>query len=197
MLAWASLVQFPFSAPIYFCYVTPLAVVVRGGPAGHNARAHSSRCRRSGRVLLAFALASMNRGYVYNLGVVHEVMALDRAARVSNGRACEWAGADAVTYRRLMKLIATHIGDGQLVAGPDAPEVYFLTGRFSPSGTLFDFFDDQRSPEGGMNDMPGWPAAQRRRAEPQPPVLVRDHRPHLAAKVRQQFPHSKASARSK
>ena len=25
MLAWAALVQIPFSAPIYFCYVTPLA----------------------------------------------------------------------------------------------------------------------------------------------------------------------------
>ena len=36
-LAWASLVQLPFSAPIYFCYVTPLAVIAAVAVAGHSA----------------------------------------------------------------------------------------------------------------------------------------------------------------
>jgi len=135
MLAWASLVQFPFSAPIYFCYVTPLAVVSAVALAGNAGVATRPALPAVAVLLLVFALASMNRGYVYNLGVVHEVMAptvpleLERASlRVGE--------ADAVMYQRLMKLIAARLGDGQLVAGPDAPEVYFLTGRFSPSGTL-------------------------------------------------------------
>ena len=75
------------------------------------------------------------------------------------------------------------------MAGPDAPEVYFLTGRFSPSGTLFDFFTDQVSAEGGLNDLPGLPGAS---------VVVLNHgrrfslgpSAHLAAKVRRMFPNS-------
>jgi hypothetical protein len=77
------------------------------------------------------------------------------------------------------------------VAGPDAPEVYFLTGRFSPSGTLFDFFTDGVSAEGGLNDLPGLPSAS---------VVVLNHgrrfsqgpSAHLAAKARRMFPHSEA-----
>jgi hypothetical protein len=97
---------------------------------------------------------------------------------------------DAATYRRLVKLIAARIGDGELVAGPDSPEVYFLTGRFSPSGTLFDFFDDQASMEGGARDLPGWQTArvvvlnESRRFSPGPS-------PELAERIRQTFRHSR------
>ncbi len=190
MLAWASLVQFPFSAPIYFCYVTPLAVVSAVALAGNAGVATRPALPAAAVLLLVFALASMNRGYVYNLGVVHEVMAptvpleLERASlRVGE--------PDAVMYQRLMKLIAARLGDGQLVAGPDAPEVYFLTGRFSPSGTLFDFFDDHGSLEGGTNDLPGWQTAR---------VVVLNHSRRFslgpstafAARVREEFRHSRA-----
>ena len=190
MLAWASLVQFPFSAPIYFCYVTPLAVVSAVALAGNAGVATRPALPAVAVLLLVFALASMNRGYVYNLGVVHEVMAptvpleLERAS-LRGGE------PDAVMYQRLMKLIAARLGDGQLVAGPDAPEVYFLTGRFSPSGTLFDFFDDHGSLEGGTNDLPGWQTAG---------VVVLNHSRRFslgpstgfAARVREEFRHSRA-----
>ncbi len=190
MLAWASLVQFPFSAPIYFCYVTPLAVVSAVALAGNAGVATRPALPAAAVLLLVFSLASMNRGYVYNLGVVHEVMAptvpleLERASlRVGE--------PDAVMYQRLMKLIAARLGDGQLVAGPDAPEVYFLTGRFSPSGTLFDFFDDHGSLEGGTNDLPGWQTAR---------VVVLNHSRRFslgpstafAARVREELRHSRA-----
>jgi hypothetical protein len=188
MLAWASLVQFPFSAPIYFCYVAPLAVVAGVVAAG--------RSERSGRllmpvatVLLLFGLAIMNRGYVYNLGALHRVVStvpsgLDRAG-------LNISEADVVTYRRVMTLIAAHMGEGGLVAGPDAPEVYFLAGRFSPSGTLFDFFDEHSSMESGVGDLPGWQTAS---------VVVLNHgrrfsfgpSTEFAAKVRRAFPQSEA-----
>jgi Dolichyl-phosphate-mannose-protein mannosyltransferase len=187
-LAWSSLVQVPFSAPIYFCYVVPLAVVAAGALGAHSAALVRPAVRASVAVLLAFALVSMNRGYVYNLGAVHHPFAIDTPLDV--GRASLRASrADAVSYRRVLELISTHIGDGQLVAGPDAPEVYFLAGRFSPSGTLFDFFTDQVSVEGGLSDLPGLPAAS---------VVVLNHgrrfslgpSAHLAAKVRRMFPNS-------
>src|SRR6185436_7338727 len=43
------------------------------------------------------------------------------------------------TYRRLVSLIDAHGKDGELLAGPDCPEVYFLAGRLNPFGTIYDF----------------------------------------------------------
>jgi hypothetical protein len=189
MLAWASLVQFPFGAPIYFCYITPLAVVAAMAMAGNIGALARPALPAAAVLLLAFALSSMNRGYVYNLGVVHEVMAptvpleLERAS-LQVGR------PDAVVYQRLMKLIAARLGDGQLVAGPDCPEVYFLTRRFSPSGTLFDFFDEQTSVE-GTSELAGWRTAT---------VIVLNHSRRFShgpstdfmARMEEAFPHSRA-----
>ena len=67
--------------------------------------------------------------------------------------------------------------------------MYFLTGRFSPSGTLFDFFTDEVSAEGGLNDLPGLPERQRRRAQSRPGFSLGPSA-HLAAKVRRMFPNS-------
>jgi hypothetical protein len=189
-LAWASLVQVPFSAPIYFCYVTPLAVIA--GVA--LARNRSVLCRpavgASTAVLLAFALLSMNRGYTYDLGINHRPFTPDESLNIKRA-SLRVSRADAVTYRRVVELIESHIGSGSLVAGPDAPEVYFLTGRFSPSGTLFDFFTDDVTAEGGLHDMPGLSDAR---------VVVLNHArnftqgpsAHLAANARRMFPNSEA-----
>ncbi len=68
-LAWASLVQVPFSAPIYFCYVAPWRSS-RPSQSAAQPRARPSRVRVAASVLTMFALVSMNRGYVYNLGAV-------------------------------------------------------------------------------------------------------------------------------
>ena len=187
-LAWASLVQVPFSAPIYFCYVAPLAVVAAAATARHSAAISRPALAVSAAVLLAFALVSMNRGYVYNLGAVHHPFLIDTPLDLQRA-SLKVSSADAVSYRRVVQLIETHIGSGQLVAGPDAPEVYFLAGRFSPSGTFFDFFSDQVSAEGGLNDMAGLSEAS---------VVVLNHgrrfslgpSAHLSAKVRKMFPNS-------
>jgi hypothetical protein len=189
-LAWASLVQVPFSAPIYFCYVAPLAVVAAAAVGSHSRALGRPALAVAATVLTGFALISMNRGYVYNLGAVHHPFAIDTPVGVERA-SLRVSAADAVSYQRVVELIRAHIGEGELVAGPDAPEVYFLAGRFSPSGTLFDFFTDQVSAEGGLNDMPGLSAAS---------VVVLNHgrrfslgpSAHLAAKVRHIFPNSEA-----
>ena len=153
-LAWASLVQVPFSAPIYFCYVAPLAVVAGVALAGHNGALARPAVGVAAAVMLAFALISMNRGYVYNLGVIHQPFAYTTPLDLERASLCV-SRDDAVSYRRVIELVSTHIGNGKLVAGPDAPEVYFLAGRFSQSGSLFDFFADQPSADGGLSDMSG------------------------------------------
>jgi hypothetical protein len=187
-LAWASLVQVPFSAPIYFCYVAPLAVIAAVAVASHRAALTRPMFGVSVSVVLAFALFSMNRGYLHNLGLFHQPLAIDTPLNLDRA-SLRVSQADTISYRRIVELVGAHIGEGQLVAGPDAPEVYFLTGRFSPSGTLFDFFTNHMSAEGQLNDMPGLSAAN-------VVVLTHDRRfslgvsAPLAEKVRRLFPTS-------
>jgi hypothetical protein len=187
-LAWASLVQVPFSAPIYFCYAAPLAVVAGVALAGHSGVLRRPAVGVAAAVMLGFALVSMNRGYVYNLGSFHQPLTETAPLRLQRASLSVSRG-DALSYRRLTYLIRRHIRDGQLVAGPDTPEVYFLSGRFSPSGSLFDFFADPASADGGLSDMPGLDGAT---------VVVLNHgrqfspgpSEELAAKVRRMFPRS-------
>jgi hypothetical protein len=192
MLAWASLVQFPFSAPIYFCYITPLAVIAGVALAGSMPGSRQLLGRAAAVVLLMFALFSMNRGYIYNLGFEHDASyALNVPLNFDRAR-LDVSAADAVTYRRVMDLIAAHLDGGALVAGPDCPEVYFLAGQFNPAGTLFDFFGREISADEGLSDLPAWSSAS---------VIVLNHRksfsrglaPHLLADIRKAFPKAEGT----
>ena len=75
-------------------------------------------------MLLAFALVSMNRGYVYNLGAVHHPFAIDTPLGVDRA-SLRVSPADAVSVPPRLELIPLHIGDRAARRGPDAPEVYF------------------------------------------------------------------------
>ena len=73
------------------------------------------------------------------------------------------------------------------MAGPDTPEVYFLAGRFSPSGRLFDFFSAQESVN-EEQEFARWASADvivlfygKRFSAPVPDTLV--------SRLRKEFPH--------
>ena len=164
MSAWASLGQFPFGAPIYFCYVAPLAVVAGVVAAEQRSSPVRSATGAWVALLLGFAVLTMNRGYIYNLGVFHTPEAMD--ANLNFPRAhLRVSPSDAVAYHALVALINDHAGDGPIIAGPDCPEVYFLTGRVNPSGALFDFFQDDESRSHGFTNMNAWTTSPRRRVE--------------------------------
>lgn len=189
MLAWASLVQFPFSAPIYFCYVTPLAVIATVAAAGSSGGLRRPAVGAWAVMLLMFAVLSMNRGYAYNLGHQHvDSYAMNVPLNLERAD-LRVTAAEAATYRRVVELVDAHRGGGRLVAGPDCPEVYFLTGQFSPSGSLFDFFASDTSLGEGLTDMPAWTTAS---------VVVMNHRRgfsgglslHLVDSIRKTFPNT-------
>ena len=99
---------------------------------------------------------------------------------------------DAMVYARVKRLVELH-GDGkQVVAGPDAPEVYFLAQTPSAGGTLFEFFAQSPSDYGDVSAK--WTAAR---------VIVINHRPRFSASLpdgflndlRQKFPESERAGR--
>lgn len=140
VLAWVSLNQFPYASPIYFCYTTPL-VVVAAVAAGDGAGIRRSSMIPWAVMAVLFALLSMNRSFIGNLGIRHLAVAFDAPLDLPRAHLLV-TPRHAETYRALISTIALHIGDGRLVAGPDCPEVYFLAGRSSPTGRMFEFLSD-------------------------------------------------------
>src|SRR5207249_2766561 len=136
--ALCSLVQFPFAAPIYFCYVAPLgllaatAVVATWDPAPHPI---------GGALLgfyLLFALLWVNTGFIYAMGLSYlpdrqtEPLALARGGvRVS--------AIDKAMYEEAVTAVGAHAQGDYIWAGPDCPEVYFLAAKRNPTRTRFDF----------------------------------------------------------
>jgi hypothetical protein len=184
LFTWASLGQFPFAAPIYFLYVVPLALI-----AGVVAVQSIPAVRRLGdgpatAAVLLFALLSMHRGYVWNIGWFHEVHDLSTPLDLPRAHLYV-ADYEAAVFKRVIPLVQQHLADRGLMAGPDTPDIYFLTGQFSPSGRLFDFFSGQDAPE--EQQLAAWTAAD---------VIVVFHgqrfSPHFPetflARLRREFP---------
>jgi Dolichyl-phosphate-mannose-protein mannosyltransferase len=186
MLAWASLNQFPFSAPIYFCYVTPLAVFTGVAAAHQSSKSLRPVLGAWMALLLAFAVASMNRGYIYNLGQAHEPDAFNVDLNLPRAH-LRVTARDALVYRRLTALVSGHLGDGRLMAGPDCPEVYFLLGRFNPSGALFDFLSDKPAGTEGLADTAQWDGTSVIVINHQPSFSPRPS-PSLTSEIRRAFP---------
>jgi hypothetical protein len=141
VLAWASLNQYPFSAPIYFAYTVPLVVIGAVTAAGAISQSATGVLLPIAVLFGAFGIAIANRGDLYTLG--HFDADVRLRARLNLPRAhLTVSDRDARVYRLLVSSIDSHLHGGTLIAGPDCPEVYFLAGLRSPSGTLFDFFSE-------------------------------------------------------
>jgi hypothetical protein len=146
--AMVGLVQFPYATPIYFCYaasltVLAIAAVVFAQPTAPR-RAHLAVAA----FFFVFAIVFMNRSYGWNMGVKFlpynpgSVLDLPRGGlRVPD--------QDKQVYEEVVRVLQQHAGGGTIYAGPDCPEIYFLSGFPNPTRAFFDFLTpdpmDERS----------------------------------------------------
>ena len=134
--AMLSLVQYPFAAPIYFCYVAPFVVLAIAALVRLQGASAVHAC-----VLvfyLLFAVVYANRGYVFELGVRSFRYSADALLPGERG-GLRVPAADAATYGALEDAIRRGSGGRPFYAGPDCPEVYFLTGSPGPVRASFEF----------------------------------------------------------
>jgi hypothetical protein len=123
-------------------------------------------------LLLVFAVFSTNRGYAGSIGFLH--VAYPHTVPLNLPRAHLNVPEDhATTYRRVVFLIDAHGKDGELLAGPDCPEVYFLAGRLNPLGTTYDFLALE-SEGSHVDDVSHWTPAK---------VIVLNSRPDFSPAV--------------
>ena len=130
--ALTSIVQFPFAAPIYFSYCAPLVIL-------------------ASTALLTVRKASANRGILAALLVFYGLFAVVEVApsriyahwyftpgfpvqtfRIP--RAAGLRGEFAADYEASARVIGEHASNGLLVATPECPDLYFLTGLRNPTG---------------------------------------------------------------
>jgi hypothetical protein len=132
-----ALFQYPFAAPVYFCYVAPLAMLLAFAYLSVGGAARI-RLPVLGSVAL-FAVLSVNPGYVDQMGRSRRVVALNTELGLPNA-SLRVGAEDAAVYRRVAWLVASHAATDTIYAAPDCPEVYYLTGRRNPTPANFDAF---------------------------------------------------------
>jgi len=166
MAAMVLMVQFPFSAPIYFCFAAPLvAVAVRAvvdvpEPRRKERRApqessHRPRLLDAGVLAfyLVFAVWLANPVYVYQFGRSAQPYRAD--ASLDPARAgLRVPAADAETYADLVATVRRESPGGRMLAGPDCPEVYFLADLRNAARSLVDFPGPPReAPESVLREL--------------------------------------------
>lgn len=140
--SFMTLVQFPFSAPIYFCYVAPL--VLLSAQVTCASQPHAVVRTQWTIVLfgLLFGATLLNHFQFFddpNLARIDpgvNLLELPRGGLFLTER-------DRQKYDRLVTAIQQNSPpNSSIYAGPDCPEVYFLSERKNPTRTLFELFDE-------------------------------------------------------
>ena len=140
--AVCTLVQFPFTVAIYFCYVAPLVVLCVAALIGYLNRTGS---RALASVAIAFcalfAMLRLNESPLNDMDRQYE--SYPEVRRIQIARAgLSVPLFQAGQYESLVGIVRAHARGPYIWASPDAPQVYFLTGFQNPTRSLFEFFDD-------------------------------------------------------
>lgn len=151
---FASLIQFPFSSPIYFLYVAPLLLLALVALVQGIGRTPPRLSTVTLAFYAGFAVLGVTPGAMVGMGFRnerrHESLRLDLprgGLRINPD--------DARLYAALIPEVQARAAGGPIWAGPDAPEVYFLAGLRNRSRAIFDFLG---APTGAAGT-PGSPEA--------------------------------------
>jgi hypothetical protein len=134
------LIEFPFAAPIYLLYTIPLAMLALTAVVNAAGITPVSMQIAVAGFLLVFGLVRVTPGSVESFG--SRFVPTDETVRLKVSRGgLRVRAADAARYEALIAAVQELSQGRTLWAGPDAPEVYFLSGVSNRTRTLFDFLD--------------------------------------------------------
>ena len=134
------LLEFPFAAPTYLMYTIPLSMVALAAVVGAAGRTPASVQLVVAIFLLVFGLVRVNPGTAESFG--WQFIESDETVRMKLPKSgLRVRASDAERYEALIGAVQVLAKDRTLWAGPDAPEVYFLSGVPNRTRTLFDFLD--------------------------------------------------------
>jgi hypothetical protein len=146
LVAFTALVQFPAGVPPYYAYLAPLVAVATVALAARLRLAHGLL---PAALLVAYAIfgaAYLDRTTLNDLGHRYE-RNRDTVALADNAsiRVTPETRRD---LNRINDLVLKHGRGRYMYAGPDLPQLYFLTRFENPTRSLFDFLDTSDSARG-------------------------------------------------
>ncbi len=141
--ALCSLVEFPYSAPIYFCYIAPLVILC--GAALVQPFPRISREMLAAFVVgfFIFMVFAATPGFIYVLGFGRRPEVQRYAIQTARAGGLRVDPESASVYNALIPLVRAHAGTGDIYGAPDCPEVYFLTGYPNLTPDIYDFLRPQ------------------------------------------------------
>jgi hypothetical protein len=140
--AASSLIQFPFTVAIYFCYIAPLLLLSVTAIVSLIDRPPVLAVAGAMCFCFLYAVFELTPGFVYDLGVKCSPDIQTVRLSVPRGGGLRVSAATAREYEELDSLIRQHARGEYILAKPDSPEVYFLSGFHDPTGIFFDFYED-------------------------------------------------------
>ena len=143
---FGTLVQFPFAAPVYFLYAAPLILL--------SAIVASRVLGASGILpvvaliaLIVFGARQLDQQTLVSLG--YSFQTEPRVQLDSERASIGIHPAVKAEYDRVRGLVEQHAGrNGAIFAGPDAPEIYYLTRSRNTTPAIIDFLDASGSTRG-------------------------------------------------
>lgn len=142
VLALCSIVQFPFSASIYFCYVAPLLVLTLFACVSIFERLSKSFLVCGLVFYLLFVVTRITPGFIFEMEESYKPDVQTAPLNLDRAEGLRVPPEEALRYQRLIALVREHATGNFIYAAPDCPEVYFLAGFQNPTRSLFDFLDD-------------------------------------------------------
>ena len=141
--ATCTLIQFPFSARIYFCYIAPLLALSLGALFSVPARVSRPVLGMLLAFYFAFAVFRVTPSFLHAMAYFYQPDPETEPLRLPRAGGLRIDRPRAIEYERLIPEIQAHAGPGEYIyAGPDCPEVYFLAGKRNPTRTMFEFLED-------------------------------------------------------
>jgi hypothetical protein len=122
------LVQFPFSAPLYFFYFAPLVGLAILSLFGSEPRPPRALHAVVLGFYFLFAVFRTHPGYVYQLGYQFERHDPRSVLDLPRARGLRVSEEDAGLFGALIPLLQEKSGSRPIYAGPECPEIYFLSG---------------------------------------------------------------------
>ena len=189
-----SVIQFPFSVPMYFCYVAPLLILTCAALAHTDAiPARLPLTVPVGLFYLLFAALILLPNQIYRRGMSLQTTPA-KAFTLPRGAGMKGDAILVETYEQVAAEIARHAGTSAIWAGPDCAELYFLSGRRNPTPVLWEALSGaDRDPRRILNwvESAGVRAVVINHTEPTPsgpmPALLENE-------LRRRFPYSRTVA---
>jgi hypothetical protein len=149
MAALCSLIQFPFANVIYFCYTAPIAILLAANLISRLPRPPRMVLYAMTAFYILFAVFVVRVNYFGSFHADNDGTPL----MLPRTGGLYVSSKSAAEYGELIPFVEGLSGGRPILAGPNCPEVYFLSGIKNPTPVLFDFFQDPHDYERDMKSL--------------------------------------------